>query len=308
MKKSWLFIVAFIVVVGVGGYVVATRLNANKSEADPSKLQVVTSFYPLYFFTAEIAGEKAQVHSITPAGAEPHDYEPTTQDVARIEDSALLVMNGARLEGWGDKMKDILTTMPVKIISVGEQLATQEIMEDGEVVRDPHVWLNPELAKKQVAIILQGLVDVDPVNTEYYTANADVLTKKLEELDSKFSDQLKICQKKDIITAHAAFGYLAKHYGFNQVAISGLSPDAEPSPRDLARVAGFAKENNVKYIFFESLVSPKLSEVIAQEVGAQTLVLNPLEGLSDEEIAEGKNYFTVMENNLTNLKVALECR
>ena len=118
---------------------------------------------------------------------------------------------------------------------------------------------------------------------------------------------LSNCAEKNIITSHAAFGYLATTYGLNQVSISGLSPDAEPSPQQLADIVKFAKDSHVKYIFFESLVSPKLSQAIANEVGAQTLVLNPIEGLSDEELAQGKDYFSIMRNNLKNLQTALQC-
>ncbi len=134
-----------------------------------------------------------------------------------------------------------------------------------------------------------------------------MLNQKLDQLDKTYAEGLKTCKQKDIITSHAAFGYLATRYGLNQVAISGISPDEEPSSQQLAEVAKFAKENDVKYIFFESLVSPKLSETIAHEIGAKTLVLDPLEGISDDDIKQGKNYFTVMENNLKNLQKALQC-
>lgn len=127
-------------------------------------------------------------------------------------------------------------------------------------------------------------------------------------LDKDYRSGLSKCNKKDIITSHAAFGYLAKEYGFNQLAIAGLSPDEEPTLQTLKNISDFAKKNNVQYIFFESLVSPKLSETIANEVGAKTLVLNPLEGLSIQDIAEGKNYFTEMRSNLNQLKIALQCQ
>ncbi len=306
MKKKLLFIVGGIVIIGLIGYVF-TRVGLSQPQSQSNKIHVTTSFYPLYFFASHIAGDKATVYNITPAGAEPHDYEPTTQDVARIEDSKLLVLNGGKLEAWGDKIKDILKNTPTVVIAVGETLANQNIIEEGESSLDPHVWLDPVLAKKEVVIIADGLKQIDPSNAEYYETNAQALESKLDNLNQAYVVGLSKCQKKDIITSHAAFGYLARQYSFNQVSISGLSPDAEPSPQQLANVAKFAKKNNVKYIFFESLVSPKLSETIAHEVGAQTLVLNPIEGLSDEELAKGKNYFTEMESNLKNLRTALEC-
>ena len=306
MKTKLAFVVLGVVAVGVIGYF----LNLRPTNVGPinDKLQVTTSFYPLYFFASEIAGDKAVVYNITPAGAEPHDYEPTPQDVARMEDSKLLILNGGKFEAWGDKMKDNLKNKPTIIVAVGEALINQDVVEDGEVVRDPHVWLSPVLVKKEVAAIVQGFVQADPENASYYETNAEKLGKKLDGLHAEFRQGLSSCQKKDIITSHAAFGYLAREYNLNQVAISGLSPDEDPSPQKLREAADFARKNQVKYIFFESLVSPKLSETIAYEVGAQTLVLNPIEGLSDDEINQGKDYFTEMRNNLTNLKIALECR
>ncbi len=263
------------------------------------RLQVTTSFYPLYFFTKEIAGDKADVYNITPAGAEPHDYDLTTQDLARIEDSNLLVLNGKRLESWGEKIKDVLLGTDTKVVTVGEI---------GQIANDPHVWLDPVLARSEVETIKNGLILVDSANASYYESNAANLLARLENLDAEFRSGLFKCEKKDFITTHAAFGYLAGQYGLSQVAISGFSPDEEPSAEKLAATVNFARKNQVKYIFFETLISPKLAETIAHETGAETLVLNPLEGLSDVEIKNGRNYFTEMEKNLANLMLALVCR
>ncbi len=308
MRNKWLYVAIGVIFVGLASYTLKAGFGEDVNKIRAEKPRVVTSFYPLYFFTSQIAGDKATVYNITPSGAEPHDYEPTPQDIAKIEDGQLLVLNGGKLEAWGDKIKDLLKDANTKVITVGNDIASQTVVEDGDTIRDMHVWLDPALAKKEVAAIAQGLSAVDPVNASYYQSNAQALQANLNKLDMEFRQGLNSCQKKDIITSHAAFGYLAREYGLNQVSISGLSPDAEPSPQQLAVVADFAEKNSVKYIFFESLVSPKLSETIAHEVGAQTLVLNPIEGLSDEEIASGKNYFTEMENNLTNLKIALQCQ
>ncbi len=291
------------------GYFLTTKIRQTHSNQNTStKPQVVTSFYPLYFFTSQIAQDKADVYNVTPAGAEPHDYEPSTQDMARVEDSAMIVLNGSKLEAWGDKIKENLKDKKTLILTVGDTIANQEMIEDGEKIQDPHIWLDPILAKKEVTLITAGLSQIDPANSEFYQTNANILLAKLDTLDTQFRQGLNSCANKDIITSHSAFGYLASEYKLNQVAISGLSPDAEPSVQQLAQVAEFAKKNQVKYIFFETLISPKLSQTIASEIGAKTLVLNPIEGLSDEEIKDGKSYFSEMENNLKNLKIALECQ
>jgi zinc transport system substrate-binding protein len=147
-----------------------------------------------------------------------------------------------------------------------------------------------------------------PNNATFYLENKDKLLEKLDQLNITFKNGLIDCQQKDIITSHAAFGYLAKEYDLNQVAITGLSPDEEPSSAKLAQLTNFAKEKNIKYIFFESLVSPKLSNTLALEIGAKTLVLDPLEGLSDDDSKKGKDYFSKMAENLSNLRVGLDCQ
>ena len=272
------------------------------------KLRVTASFYPLYFFSSQIGSDKAEVKNITPAGAEPHDYEPTAQDIVLIEKSNLLILNGGKFEVWADKIRDLLKEKNVIIVEAAQDIANQQFEEEGKTIQDPHVWLSPPLAKKEVEHVYQGFVKVDAKNQNYYQINEKKLLTQLDDLDKKYKEGLKNCKQKDIVTSHAAFGYLAKTYDFNQVSITGISPDEEPSAQQLAEVAKFAEEHNVKYIFFESLVSPKLSETIAHEVGAQTLVLDPIEGISNEYMKAGKNYITIMQDNLKNLRIALECK
>lgn len=298
-----LLIIILLVLLGGGFYLVNQRHNTLGSNG---KLQVYTSFYPLYFFATQIAGDKADIHNITPAAAEPHDYDPTAQDIANIEKGNMLILNGD-VEAWGDKIKNNLKETNGEVVTAGEGLLTKQLTEEGETMRDPHVWLDPSLAKKEAAKITEGFIKVDPANTATYQQNEKQLDAKLDQIDAEYKKGLANCQSKDIITSHAAFAYLASRYGLQQVAIAGLSPDAEPSAQQLADVANFAKKNNVKYIFFESLVSPKLSDTIAEEVGAKTLVLDPLEGIPQDEIKQGQNYFTIMNQNLHNLQTALQC-
>jgi len=298
--------------------IIITLSSFSKKEERSSKVRVVTSFYPLYFFTSEIAGEMADISNLIPSGAEPHGYEPTARDMTLIEDSDLLVLNGGGLEGWGENIINNLNKDKTKIIVAGEGLTTKTMEEDEheehtEEVHhhdgiDPHIWLSPMLAKQMVDKIEFGLSEVDPSNSSYYKSNAEILKNKLIVLDEEFKEGLATCLDKNIITSHAAFAYLASAYGLNQIPIAGLSSEEEPSSKEMAEIVKFAKENNVKYIFFESLISPKLSETIAKEIGAQTLLLNPIGGLTIDEINSGKDYFTEMRNNLTNLKIALQCK
>jgi len=262
------------------------------------KISIVTSFYPLYFFASELGGDRSDVKNITPAGVEPHDYEPTARDVIDIQNSNLLILNGGGFEAWGAKIKGELSNDNVKVVEAGEGLF---------VNNDPHVWLSPEVAKSMIKNILLGMIKSDPENEAYYTRNMINLVERLEKLQKDYVSGLMTCQSRDVVVSHEAFEYLAKEFNLEQIAISGLSPEEEPSTKKLVEISKFIKEKGIKYIFFETLVSPKLAETIANEVGAKTLVLNPLEGLSEDEQGK-KNYFTIMEDNLANLRIALECQ
>ena len=304
-KKYTIGFVLGIVFIGLLTFII--KNNTATPTISLHKPQVVTSFYPLYFFAQQVGGDRVDVSNITPAGAEPYDYEPTARDIAKIESSDLLVINGGGIEAWADNIKENIDLKKTTIVIAGENLMTQQVGEEGEKITDPHVWLSPVLVLQMVDKIEAEFIKKDSKNTSYYKSNAKILKEKLASLDSDYKQGLSNCIEKNIITSHNAFGYLATTYNLNQVPISGLSSNAEPSPKQLADVAKFAKENNVKYIFFESLASPKLSQTIAKEVGAKTLVLNPIEGLTDEEISFGKDYFSEMKNNLANLKIALQC-
>jgi len=317
MKNKYLLVLIGIIAVGAVYLLSNGGFNRGLRSTDNNKVQASASFYPLYFFSSEIGKDKVDVTSITPAGVEPHDYDPTAQDIAVIQKSKLLIVNGAGFEPWLENIKDDLGN--VTVVNTSDGISLQEGVEDEhegeeaqehedeEHISDPHIWLSPVLAKSQVDKIQQGFITADPNNTSTYEANGANLKQRLDALDMKFKKGLSSCKQKSFVTSHAAFGYLAREYNLTQVPISGISPDEEPSLAELAEVTKFVRDNNVKYIFFETLVSPKLSETIASETGAKTLVLDPIEGLSDDDIAQGKNYFTVMENNLKNLQTALEC-
>ncbi len=303
--KGFFITSLFIIVLGLFFGVLILRRKTEVSQTH--KISIVTSFYPLYFFTHEIVKDYATVTNLTPAGAEPHDYEPSTQDVVRLERSKLLIINGSGLEPWSGKLRPNLESKQIKIIETSAGLATQQIEEEGKKIQDPHIWLDPRLAKEEVVKIAQELIEVDPTNTSTYRVNSENLQKKFDLLDQEFRSGLAQCKQKSIVTSHAAFGYVASRYGLKQIPITGLTPDEEPSPQKLAEIAKFAKENGIKYIFFETLVSPKLAETIASEIGAQTLFFDPLEGLTKEEEMAGQDYFSIQRENLKNLKIALEC-
>jgi zinc transport system substrate-binding protein len=298
---AFIAVISYLLNVGIFQHKVSTN-TANK------KLQVTASFYPMYFFASQIGGDKADVMSITPAAAEPHDYEPTTQQIVKINQSNMLVLNGGIMEAWGNKIKDQLTGSNTLIVTAGEGLINKDLNENGQKILDPHVYMDPILAKKQVAVIEKGFEKIDPKDALYFQANAKKLEGELDQLNAEFKQGLSNCKQKDFITSHAAFGYLAAQYGINQVSISGVSPDEEPSSQKLAEITQLVKQKDIKIIFVESLVSPKLSETIANETGAKTMVLDPIEGITSDGVKAGHTYFTIMRDNLAALQDALQCK
>lgn len=307
IKRNFLLIIIIVIILILISSLWPKLSSNDLTKKTDEKLKSVVSFYPLYFFTSRIGGDKADVYSITPASAEPHDYEPTTQDIARIFDSNLLVLNGSGFEPWADRIKNQLEGGNVIVVSVSEGLANKRINDDGRNETDLHIWLDPVLAKNQVEKIKKGFDQIDQTNSAFFEANAKKIEDELDQIHNEYKQDLSNCQKKTFVTAHSSFGYLASRYGLRQISISGLSPDAEPSAQKLAEIADIIKKEKIKIVFFESLVSPKLSQMIAQETGAQTMALNPIEGLTQEELSSGKNYITVMRENLSALQIALEC-
>lgn len=285
------------------------HFSSTSSQPQPTpQLRVTTSFYPLFFFASRIAGDQALVTNITPAGSEPHDYELSVGDRTTIAESDMLILIGDTLEPWGDSIRQQLQGSGPLILATGETLANQTMREEGQEILDPHVWLDPLLAKQQVETIRQGFEAIDPAHADIYQTNAANLKAELEQLDSEFREGLKSCAKNTFVTAHASFGYLASRYGITQQAISGISPEEEPSPQKLAEITDTVRAQNIDTIFMETLASPKFSETIARETGARIAVLDPIEGISQEDILTGKDYFTIMRTNLTHLKQALQCR
>ena len=285
--------------------------GSGSGDTGGKKPTALTSFYPLYFLTTSIAGDRFAVRNLVPAGAEPHDWEPSTRDMAALRDAALFVYNGAGLDAWAPRA--IAASRSTRRVDVeatqGLPLAPPEGEEAANYPSDPHAWLDPLLFKQMAAKVADGLTRADPAGKETYAANLAALQRRLDDLDQAYASGLRDCARREIITSHAAFGYLARRYGLEQIALEGVSPDAEPTPARLAEVARIARERGATYIYFETLVSPKVAETLAHEVGAQTLVLDPLEGLDEKGGQGGKeDYVSVMTANLANLRTGLGCR
>jgi len=275
--------------------ILATSACGTISENN-GKLKIYTSFYPVYDFVRRIAKEHADVVNITPVGAEPHDYELTTSDVRGMENADAIFVNGLNLEPWFSSMPSGLKDKSF-VISGG--IETHEI--EGGI--DPHVWLNPLNAIRELENIKEVLINLDKDNASEYETNFWNASTLFEALDSKLSSISETFVNKHIVVSHAAFGYLCDRYGLDQIYVDGLSPDDEPTPDDIARIIDAVQKYKITTIFYEELVSSEISDTIARETGAKVEVLNPLEGLSESEM-KNDDYVSVMIDDFRKLSVA----
>ena len=300
----------------IGALLFAACGNTNKEADKKEDLTIVTTFYPMYDFTKEIVGDEGNVKLLIPAGTEPHDFEPSAKERAEISDADVFVYNSSDMEFFVDSLKDSVDSKQTLMIEAAkgiDRLESQEADEHEESEEghghsheyDPHVWLDPVLAIKEVRTIAEELGEKYPDKKEIFTKNADAYIKKLEALDQKYSEELKNATNRTFVTQHAAFAYLANQYDLKQVAISGVSPDQEPTPSRLAELKEFVKKNNIKVIYFEENASSKVAETLSNETGVKLEVLNPLESLTNEQIKAGENYISVMEKNLEALKESI---
>jgi zinc transport system substrate-binding protein len=290
---------------GLLGFVLAGMAACGGSAAPVAaagQVQVVAAFYPLQFVVEQVGGTAVAVESLTPSGVEPHDLELSSGQIRALSSADLIVYLGL---GFQPAVQDALVGMDRDLqfdaLMGGEDLLRGE-NEEGEPAPDPHVWLDPSLLASIADQIATRLADADPENADMFADNAERLQDELEELDGDLATGLKSCASRDFVTSHEAFGYLAARYDLEQVSISGIDPEAEPSPKRLAELARFVEDHDVTTIFFEELAPPDLAETLARETGARTDVLSPL-----ETPPEQGDYLDEMRANLDRLRTALDC-
>ncbi len=306
--------------------------TSNEAEDGQPALTVIASFYPMYDFASRIGGSRIELTNMVPSGVEPHSWEPSAADIVKLEKADVFIYNGAGMEHWVDT---ILAAVSSKTLISLETAAGLELREghnhdhdeDAEHTdaddheeddhaadehdsddghdhgdNDPHVWLDPLLAIEQMEAIRDAFITADPDGADFYQDNFTQAKAEFEALDAEFHSRLDKVENHELIVAHEAYGYLAGAYGLEQIAISGLSPEDEPSPARMAEIIDLAKSKEINVIFFESLVSPKVAQTIADAVGAETAVLSTLEGLTDEQVQAGDDYISVMRANLETIE------
>ena len=297
----------------------AAGSTTENTESD--KLQVVTTFYPMYDFTKQVAQDDAEVSMLLEAGMEVHSFEPSSQMIAEIQDADVFIYNSPEMETWVPDVLASIDTSDMVVICASDAITLleyegeahahdHESEEEGANAGhshtvDPHVWLDPVLAQTEVSTIAEGLAEADPDNAEDYLENAGIYNGKLNELDEAFRAAFEGTENRTFVTQHAAFAYLAARYDLNQISVTGLNAEVEPSAAALATLSDYVKANNISHIYFENNASSQTAETLAEEVGVELAVLSPLEGITEEDQKEGSDYISVMLDNLEALKKSI---
>lgn len=298
--------------------------GCKKSEVKPvSGLQVVTTLFPLYDFARSIAGDKAQVTMLLPPGVEPHTFEPRPEDMIRISRAGLFIYTNKYMEPWAEKIITGLDSKKLRIVNAGERVAYRagivhdehdggkkgEDHDHGHKGMDPHIWLDFSNASRMVDAILEGFIAADPGNSDVYRHNTEALKTQLVALDQRYQNGLSTCTTRKLLHGgHYTFGYLAGRYGLEYHALSGISSDAEPSAERMVALVRAIKSSGSTYLFAEELLSPRLTETLAQEAGVGVLMLHGAHNLSRDDQSQGVTFFDLMGRNLERLQKGLQCR
>ena len=315
MKKT--FVILCLTIAAAAILISFTRPKSVTVRAQP--LRVAASIYPLAFLVQGVAGPDIDVITVTPSGMEPHDFQASPQDILSLRDMDLFFSNGAGVDSWAERLKVTFADRPVSTVEMADSLRKQgvtirqaKVSEDGSLPdslsQDPHFWQDPVIVQQEIGIIADALSTADNARAYLYRKNAKALAAQIDDLDKSYRSGLASCEIHDVIVSHDAFEYLAARYKINLIPISGVSPEQQPSARRLGELATLAKAKGIRVIFFETLVNPKLSQTLAEEVGAKAEVLNPIEGLTTEDHAAKKDYLVLMNDNLERLREAMRCK
>lgn len=313
-------VLSMLVAVAVAGIMIATGCQGQKKQAvQPSRPIVVTTLFPLYDFARTIVGDRMEVQLLLPPGVEPHHFEPRPDDLARIHKAALFVYIGPFMEPWADKIIQGVDRTKVRVVAAASEVTLlpavthtghEEHHHDHQAeAYDPHVWLDFKADKAMVAKILEALIAADPAGAEQYRRRAADLIEQLAGLDARYKAGLTNCESRVLLHGgHAAFGYLANSYNLNYQAAAGVTAELEATPRRLAELVQQVKQNKVKAIYSEELVSPRVARTIAGETGATVLKLHGAHNVAKEELEQGVTFIKLMDENLKNLQVGLSCK
>lgn len=297
---------------------------ARHEQKQSTKLQIITSLFPLYDFARTIAGDKGEVSLLLPPGMEPHNFEPKPDDIMRISKAGLFIYSNRYMEPWAETIIKGMDRRKLRVVDAGQGVVYLKAVTDaghdhaGDTGHDgeghsggmdPHIWLDFGNAKIILANILEGFVAADPANASYYRTNAAGLAAKLDDLDQRYQRGLASCATRVFLHGgHFTFGYLARRYGLEYHSLSGVSSESEPSAGRMTAMARQIKQSGVRYLFAEELLSPRLTETLAEETGVGVLKLHGAHNLGRDDFQRGVTFIALMEGNLTNLQKGLACR
>ncbi|MGV8087340.1 MAG: metal ABC transporter solute-binding protein, Zn/Mn family [Candidatus Woesearchaeota archaeon] len=324
MKNTYVFMI-FIFIISIISLTILTSCSQQtiNNNIQNEKLSIVTTLYPLYEFSKEVGGDKVDVTLLLSPGTEAHTFEPRPSDITKIASADIFIYTGSGIEPWAHDILegvknpnriDLDTSKFVELLKTIEHYEeeytneTETHEDDVHGEYDPHFWLDFSQDTKVVDAIAEAYIRKDPTNKEYYLSNAQNYKQKLVALDNSYKTGLGSCKQNEFITGgHNAYTYLGNRYGIEFVSVYGVSPDSEPTPKAIKEIADIAAIHNIKYILVEELVSPRMAEAIANDAKAEILVFNPGHNLLKSEFDNGVTFISLMEANLINLKIALEC-
>ncbi len=316
-------IIGLLIVAGAAGFLLYTLTSKTGQESLSEGVRIVTTTYPLEYVAKQIGQDKVIVTNVVPQGTDPHDFDPSPAQVGTMLDATVLLYNGAGLDAWVEKLREELASKSVVSLKASANVellpaaaadedehqdeAGDKPQEQGENF-DPHFWLDPTNMIKAGERLYLVLDKLDPANTESYRQNFLSFKSAMESLDQSYLVGLKECQSRKVVVSHNYYAYPAKKYSLDVLAVAGLSLEAEPGPAQMAELVRTIRNSKVTTVFTETLGSRKIAETLAQETGAQVATLNPLEGLTSEDVSSGKDYTSVMRDNLEALRLALQCQ
>lgn len=278
-----------------------------------TKLKIVTSFYPLYEFTKAVGGEKIDITTLIPIGVEPHDWEPSPQKITELQSADIIIYNGIGFDSWlsdssVDKSKLVDVSKGVNLIELKQEDKDSSSNDNDKSSFDPHIWLDPLIAKNITQTISSYLIKLDPANADYYKQNTERFTEQLDLLDKEIKKSLSNCELNEFISFHEAFQYFANRYNLTQYSVQGLSPEGEILPQQISNIISLAKNLNINTIYSEELKDPRLAEILASELpNGSVLLLSPIEGIDKAEQKNNISYIDKMKTNTDNLVKGLRC-
>lgn len=297
-KIKLIIIIVLAIIIGVGLSVYTnTNKQGNLSNAVTSqRIKVITTTYPLYEFSKFIIKDRGYVELLLPFNSEVHEWEPTVKDIERLKNFDLIIYNSDKLEHYVPKITSSLN------------IRSLDTASDIMINNDPHVWLDPSLAKEQVKKILNEIVSIDPSNEAYYKENAKEYIDKLDALDEEFKNGLRDCETREFIVLHSAYLYLAKRYNLTEIPIIGVDLEGDVQPNKLKEIVDIIKRNKIDTIYAEEGIDSRVVETLAKDTNVKILKLTPIEVIKEEEFRNGVTYLDKMKSNLENLRIGLKCK